>query len=65
MHGDGIRLVQPNDGEPNFTLMQLALNDTITVVAFAPIVGLLLGLYSITVPWTLCFFPSSSTSSCR
>jgi ACR3 family arsenite transporter len=40
------------DGEPNFTLTQVALNDTIMVFAFAPIVGLLLGLSSITVPWT-------------
>jgi ACR3 family arsenite transporter len=39
------------DGEPNFTLSQVALNDTIMVVAFAPIVGLLLGLSSIVVPW--------------
>jgi ACR3 family arsenite transporter len=39
-------------GDPNFTLSQVALNDTIMVVAFAPIVGLLLGLSSITVPWT-------------
>ncbi len=39
------------DGEPNFTLSQVALNDTIMIVAFAPIVGLLLGLSSITVPW--------------
>lgn len=39
------------DGEPNFTLSQVALNDIIMVVAFAPIVGLLLGLSSITVPW--------------
>lgn len=38
-------------GEPNFTLSQVALNDTIMVVAFAPIVGLLLGLSSITIPW--------------
>ena len=40
------------DGEPNFTLSQVALNDTIMVVAFAPIVGLLLGLSAITVPWS-------------
>src|SRR5258707_4260654 len=40
------------DGEPNFTLSQVALNDTIMVFAFAPIVALLLGLSSITVPWT-------------
>ena len=39
------------DGEPHFTLSQVALNDTIMVVAFAPIVGLLLGLSSIVVPW--------------
>ncbi len=38
-------------GEPLFTLSQVALNDTIMVVAFAPIVGLLLGLSAITVPW--------------
>src|SRR3974377_1913071 len=38
------------DGEPNFTLTQVALNDMIMVFAFAPIVGLLLGLSSITVP---------------
>ena len=38
-------------GEPNFTLSQVALNDGIMVFAFAPIVGLLLGLSSITVPW--------------
>ena len=40
------------DGEPHFTLSQVALNDTIMVVAFAPIVGLLLGLSAITVPWS-------------
>ena len=39
------------DGEPHFTLSQVALNDTIMIVAFAPIVALLLGLSSITVPW--------------
>ena len=38
-------------GEPNFTLSQVALNDTIMVFAFAPIVGLLLGLSAISVPW--------------
>jgi ACR3 family arsenite transporter len=38
-------------GEPNFTLGQVALNDTIMLFAFAPIVGLLLGLSSIVVPW--------------
>ncbi|AGH48891.1 bile acid:sodium symporter [Sphingomonas sp. MM-1] len=39
------------DGEPNFTLSQGALNDLIMVVAFAPLVGLLLGMAAITVPW--------------
>ncbi|MES2033345.1 MAG: ACR3 family arsenite efflux transporter [Pseudomonadota bacterium] len=38
-------------GEPNFTLSQVALNDAIMIVAFAPIVALLLGLSAITVPW--------------
>jgi len=38
-------------GDPYFTLPQVALNDAIMVVAFAPIVALLLGLSSITVPW--------------
>jgi ACR3 family arsenite transporter len=38
-------------GEPHFTLSQVALNDAIMVIAFAPIVGLLLGLSAITVPW--------------
>ncbi|MEI6986626.1 MAG: ACR3 family arsenite efflux transporter [Rhodospirillaceae bacterium] len=39
------------EGEPHFTLSQVALNDLIMVFAFAPIVGLLLGMSSITVPW--------------
>jgi ACR3 family arsenite transporter len=38
-------------GDPYFTLSQVALNDAIMVIAFAPLVGLLLGLSSITVPW--------------
>jgi ACR3 family arsenite transporter len=38
-------------GEPHFTLSQVAVNDIIMVFAFAPIVGLLLGLSAITVPW--------------
>ncbi|WP_414639672.1 ACR3 family arsenite efflux transporter [Aquabacterium sp.] len=38
-------------GNPLFTLSQVALNDTIMVFAFAPIVALLLGLSSIVVPW--------------
>ena len=40
-----------SDGEPNFTLTQVALNDTIMIFAFAPIVALLLGLSAIIVPW--------------
>ena len=39
------------DGDPYFTLSQVALNDVIMIFAFAPIVGLLLGIASITVPW--------------
>ena len=38
-------------GEPHFTLSQVALNDAVMVFAFAPIVGLLLGLSAIAVPW--------------
>ncbi|MBF0371746.1 MAG: ACR3 family arsenite efflux transporter [Magnetococcales bacterium] len=43
------------DGEPHFTLSQVALNDLIMIFAFAPIVGLLLGLSAITVPWETLF----------
>lgn len=39
------------NGEPLFTLSQVALNDTIMVFAFAPLVALLLGLSAIVVPW--------------
>ena len=39
------------DGDANFTLSQVALNDVIMLFAFAPLVGLLLGLTAITVPW--------------
>ncbi len=44
-----------SDGDANFTLSQVALNDAIMVVAFAPIVGLLLGLSAISVPWETLF----------
>jgi len=44
-----------SDGDPNFTLSQVALNDTIMIFAFAPIVGLLLGISAITVPWGTLF----------
>jgi ACR3 family arsenite transporter len=39
------------DGEPHFTLTQVALNDTIMIFAFIPVVGLLLGITGLTVPW--------------
>ncbi len=44
-----------SDGEPHFTLSQVALNDVIMVFAFAPIVGLLLGISAIIVPWQTLF----------
>ena len=44
-----------SNGEPHFTLSQVALNDTIMIFAFAPIVGLLLGISSISVPWHTLF----------
>ena len=40
-----------SQGDPLFTLSQVALNDTIMVFAFAPLVGFLLGISAITVPW--------------
>jgi ACR3 family arsenite transporter len=46
---------QLSRGDPYFTLSQVALNDTIMIFAFAPIVGLLLGLSAITVPWDTLF----------
>lgn len=42
---------QLSKGDAHFTLTQVALNDSIMVFAFAPIVALLLGLSAITVPW--------------
>ena len=39
------------DGDPTYTLSQVALNDIIMVFAFAPLVGLLLGVAAVTVPW--------------
>lgn len=39
------------DGEPHFTLTQVALNDIIMIFAFVPIVGLLLGITGLRVPW--------------
>ncbi|MDP5239043.1 ACR3 family arsenite efflux transporter [Uliginosibacterium sp. 31-16] len=43
------------NGDPLFTLSQVALNDSIMVVAFAPLVALLLGVASISVPWDTLF----------
>ena len=40
-----------SNGDPLFTLSQVAVNDTIMVFAFAPLVAFLLGISSITVPW--------------
>ena len=54
-----------SDGEPHFTLSQVALNDVIMVFAFAPIVGLLLGLSAITVPWETLLLSVVFTSWCR
>ena len=42
-------------GEPKFTLSQVAINDAIMLFAFAPLVALLLGLSSITIPWNTLF----------
>ena len=44
-----------SNGDPLFTLSQVALNDTIMIFAFAPLVGLLLGISAITVPWATLF----------
>ncbi len=44
-----------SDGEPHFTLSQVALNDVIMLFAFAPLVGFLLGLSAISVPWDTLF----------
>lgn len=43
------------NGDPLFTLSQVALNDSIMVVVFAPLVGLLLGISAISVPWSTLF----------
>jgi ACR3 family arsenite transporter len=43
------------DGDAKFTLSQVAINDAIMLIAFAPLVALLLGLSSITVPWNTLF----------
>lgn len=43
------------NGEPKFTLSQVAINDAIMLFAFAPLVAFLLGISSITVPWSTLF----------
>src|SRR5512134_3885908 len=53
------------DGEPHFTLSQVALNDTIMIFAFAPLVGLLLGISRLPCRVRRCFSPSSRSSSSR
>ena len=42
---------QLTKGDPNYTLVQVSVNDLIMVVAFAPIVAFLLGVNDITIPW--------------
>jgi ACR3 family arsenite transporter len=42
---------QLTNGNPNYTLAQVSINDVILVLAFAPIAGLLLGVTDLTVPW--------------
>ncbi|MFT4732604.1 MAG: ACR3 family arsenite transporter [Gammaproteobacteria bacterium] len=42
---------QLTKGDPNYTLVQVSINDVIMIFAFAPIAGFLLGMTNITVPW--------------
>lgn len=42
---------QLTKGDPNYTLVQVSLNDVIMIFAFAPIVALLLGVTELSVPW--------------
>jgi ACR3 family arsenite transporter len=42
-------------GDPNYTLVQVSVNDLVLVVAFAPIAGFLLGVSDVSVPWTTLF----------
>ena len=46
---------QLTKGDPNYTLVQVSINDVIMIFAFAPIAGLLLGVTDITVPWNTLF----------
>lgn len=47
---------QLTKGDPNYTLVQVAVNDIIMVFAFAPIAALLLGISDIQVPWETLLF---------
>lgn len=40
-----------SDGDPNYTLVQVSVNDLLILILFIPIVGLLLGITDITIPW--------------
>lgn len=42
---------QMTKGDPNYTLVQVSINDVIMIFAFAPLAGLLLGMTDVTVPW--------------
>lgn len=42
---------QLTDGDPNYTLVQVSVNDVIMIFAFAPIAAFLLGISDVTVPW--------------
>ena len=45
-----------SDGDPNYTLVQVSLNDIILVFAFAPLAGLLMGVTGLAVPWNTLLF---------
>ena len=45
-----------SEGDPNYTLVQVSLNDIILVFAFAPLAGLLMGVTDLTVPWDTLLF---------
>ena len=51
LHSNGFVWSQLTKGDPNYTLVQVSINDLIMIFAFAPLAGLLLGLSEITVPW--------------
>ena len=51
LHRDGFRVEPAHPGDPNYTLVQVSVNDIIMVFAFAPIAAFLLGVSEIHVPW--------------